>query len=258
MKAFIYNPENSPAHRLNPVTKIISLSVVFTVSMLFNHPLYLGCLIALVACLGTVSRSLPAMWKIKYLLLILFLFPTCLWSIYMDGTPVLLHWGPLQISSRGLNYGIAMGFRLTGMLMAGLILLATTRVEDFTAGLNRLGIPYRMSFSLTLAFRLVPLFYDTFQTVVQAQQSRGFILNTGNILQKIRRTLPVLIPVFVSGIRRTDQLAVALESKGFGYRRERTRLHPIRFSRSDRLLLSAAVLFLCVCIILRLTGQGKL
>ena len=258
MRAFIYQETDTPVHRLSPVAKTVTLVSLFSVSMVFNHPVYLFGLLAAVVFLGAISRTLAAMWNIKILLLLLFIFPTCLWSVYLSGSTVVYTLGPIDISIEGLLYGLSMGLRLSGMLMAGLILLGSTRTEDFTAGLTRMGIPYRMSFALTLAFRLVPLFFSTYQIITQAQQSRGFAIHSGSLLKRIRKTIPVLIPVFVSGIRRTDQLAIALESKGFGHVKQRTCLNPIRISRMDKITMIVSVLTVCSAIALRLAGYGKI
>ncbi len=184
---------------------------------------------------GGITSLLRKVWMI---LSIMFLFPAVLWSFYREGVEVIFELGPLLMTTEGLKYGIAMGFRLDGMLMAGLILLGTTSIEDFTAGLNKMGVPYRISFALSLAFRLVPLFFYNYSLIEQAQRSRGLNVKDGMIFRRIRKSIPLLIPVLVNGIRQSDQLAVALESKGFGAFSRRTRMEPLTFGKSDYLVIS--------------------
>jgi energy-coupling factor transport system permease protein len=258
MKAFIYCDVDSSLHRLSPVTKIMALAALFIISMIFNDPVYLTFVALAILALCFMAKILPALWKIKAMLILLFLFPTCLWSVYLDGSTQIAGLGPVDITREGFLYGLAMGLRLTGMLVAGLILLGTTKVEDFASGLHKLGIPYRISFSLTLAFRLVPLFFSTFQIITQAQQSRGLAIHSGHFLKRIKKTLPILIPVFVSGIRRTDQLAIALESKGFGFQKNRTCLNPVRITSSDKILLVIFGILVISAVVMRVAGFGKL
>lgn len=258
MKTYIYNPSNTFIHRLSPVTKIISLAAFFILTMTFNHPVYLVSILMVILSLTVLSKSLETLYKLRYLFLVMFLFPAALWSMYKEGFNVLYSIGPITITSEGLLYGIAMGMRLNGMLLAGLVLLVSTRVEEFTGGLQKLGIPYRMSFALSLAFRLVPLFFDTFYIIAQAQQSRGLALTTGNVFKRIKKTVPIFIPVFVSGIRRIDQLAIALESKGFGFSHQRTTLNPIKITYIDKFVLLGILSITVGGILARICGFGTL
>jgi len=139
------------------------------------------------------------------------------------------------------------------MLISGLVFLSCTRVEEFTAGLRKLGVPFAVSFALSLAFRLVPLFFSTTATVIEAQKSRGLDLESGNILTKLRKYLPLLVPIFVYAIRDTDMLSMALESKGFHPKGERTYyLEPV-MRRADWavLLLLAAMNLFCLWVALK-------
>src|SRR6185369_17779582 len=104
------------------------------------------------------------------------------------------------------------------------LFLATTTIEEFAFALSRLGVPYRAGFVLTLAFRLVPVFLDAALTVRDAQRCRGLDFTTGRIAERIARYVPVIVPVFIGGLRRADQMAFALEVRGFSSGRARTAL----------------------------------
>lgn len=97
-----------------------------------------------------------------------------------------------------------------------MLFLLTTKVEEFTVGLSSLGVPYRAGFAITLAFRLVPLFIDSALTVVQAQRLRGHDFDRGGPLQRIKRYVPVMVPVFMEALRKANNMAMALEARGFG------------------------------------------
>ena len=93
-------------------------------------------------------------------------------------------------------FGLGRGLKLAELLATSVLFLSTTKVEEFTAGLARLGVPYRVGFAITLAFRLVPLFIDSALTVVQAQSLRGYDFNRGGPLERVRRYVPVIDPGF--------------------------------------------------------------
>jgi energy-coupling factor transport system permease protein len=105
----------------------------------------------------------------------------------------------------------------------GLLFLTTTRIEEVADGLRRLGVPYLVGFTLTLAFRLVPVFFESAVTIVQAQRCRGLDLRRGGWITRLRHTAPVIVPVFIGALRRADRMAMALELRGFNSGRPRTR-----------------------------------
>jgi energy-coupling factor transport system permease protein len=102
------------------------------------------------------------------------------------------------------------------------LFLSTTKIEEFTYGLQRMRVPYRVSFAISLSFRLVPLFIDSAVTIVDAQRLRGYDFNQGGPLERVRRYVPVVIPVFMGALRKANNMAMALEARGFGFSHEPT------------------------------------
>jgi energy-coupling factor transport system permease protein len=139
-----------------------------------------------------------------------------------------------------------------------MIFLSTTRNEEIATGLVKLGLPYRFAFAISTALRLVPTIAATGSTIGQAQRSRGLDLESGNIIQRIRKNTPLLIPVFVSTIRSTNVFSMALESKGFGASPDRTYFLRLAMGRRDVLVLLVFALLLGAAAALRLMGYGGL
>jgi energy-coupling factor transport system permease protein len=139
-----------------------------------------------------------------------------------------------------------------------MIFLSTTRNEEIATGLVKLGVPYRFAFAVSTALRLVPTIAATGSTISQAQRSRGLDLESGNLLQKVRKNTPLLIPVFVSTIRSTNVFSMALESKGFGASPKRTYFLHLTMGRRDALVLAVLALILLAALFLRLAGYGGL
>jgi energy-coupling factor transport system permease protein len=137
-----------------------------------------------------------------------------------------------------------------------MIFLSCTRIEEFTAGLNKLGMPFSMSFALSLAFRLVPTFAATTSTVIQAQKSRGLDLESGWILSRIKKHVPLLIPIFIYAIRNADLLAMALESKSFGLRKDRTYYQEFKVGHADYIAIAFLVILDGLFICMRLNQMG--
>jgi len=128
------------------------------------------------------------------------------------------------------------------MIISGMIFLSTTKIEEIAGGLVKLKLPYRGAFAFSTAIRLVPMIVATSYTIIQAQKSRGLDLDSGSMLQRIRKYVPLVIPTLVSVIRGTNVFSMALESKGFGYSDTRTNLLELRMKRNDWLTLGVALL----------------
>jgi energy-coupling factor transport system permease protein len=129
---------------------------------------------------------------------------------------------------------------LVTFLGIGVVFLSTTKIEEFAYALTRVGMPYKVGFAMTMAFRLVPVFIDAAATVVQAQRCRGFNFDEGGVLQRMRRYVPVIVPVFMGALRRADGMAMALEARGFQSDRPRTSYERYTFGPRDTFALGCA------------------
>jgi energy-coupling factor transporter transmembrane protein EcfT len=245
MELFLYREAETGLHRLDSRTKILGMVVIFAVALLFSHPFLLGGLTAAVIGLSVLGRCLPNLRKMWVLLAVLFLYCLLLWPLFIQG--------PLD---KTLTFSLGMGLRLDVMLIAGVIVLSTTRIEDFTAGLQRLGLPGPMAFACSLAFRWVPAFLGTAHAIVQAQQARGLDLQGGNIVVRTGRYVPLVIPLMAHAIRQTRLLAMALEAKGFDPRATRLRSDASRFAAADFAVLAGLGLALAGALWLRWNGYG--
>src|SRR3712207_10320 len=180
---------------------------MFALPFVCLNPLYELAVLALVLFFGYLSQSLVNLKRIWFILLAILVITTILWSIVGSGqTPLFLF-----VEREALLYGISTALRIIITVIAGMIFLSTTRNEEVAIGLVRLGIPYRFAFAVSTALRLVPTIVETGLTIGQAQRSRGLDLDSGNIISRIRKHIPLLIPVFVSTIR-SDRKSTRLNS----------------------------------------------
>lgn len=252
----IYEPKDTAIHQLHPLTKLVGLAVVCAVAITFSHPVFICALGIPVVGLVFAARSFAAVRRVWKLMVILFLFSSVMWTFLMAGDDALISVGPLSIRRGPFFYGVAMGLRFNVMLLAGVVFAATTRVEDFTAALCMVGLPYRVSFALSLAFRLVPTFMETAVTIAQAQRCRGLDLDSGGFAARARKYIPLIVPVFMMAVRSADNLAMALESKGFGAARRRVSYEQYAFTMADVVVLVLCVAILVGSIVARVAGFG--
>lgn len=228
-----YVPLETPVHALDPRTKLLVFAAVLAglfTSGVVGAAVWLA---ALVGILGLARVPAPVVWNalraLGWILAITFLFQW-LWV------------GPRRLGGweAGAVSGVVMSLRLVGMLLAALLLAATTEPIRLADGLARLfgwlerfKVPVRdLSLVLTLALRFLPTVLEEAQRVVDAQRARGARFE-GGPLTRARRLLPLAVPLFVGSLHRADTLALAMEARGFQGGAPRTQWDPLRFRGAD-------------------------
>jgi energy-coupling factor transport system permease protein len=251
MRVNLYLDRQSVLQRLHPQLKLGLLAATFLSAYGMAQPLMLlpvavaeGMLIAVAGAAPNVRRFAPMFLAVPVATFLIWSF------FYGQGEP--LPWIPLPgrwaPSAQGLEYAAGMALKLEIFLASSVLFLSITRVEEFTEALRGLGMPYRMSFTVTMAFRLVPLFLSSALSVVVAQRARGLEFSRGNVFQRLARYVPVIVPVFMGALRRADAMAMALETRGFSRAGERTTFVRSRYAAPD--LVAGALMLLVVAVYL--------
>ena len=253
MALSLYLEPTSFLHRRHPIAKVLVLVMLFVAAFLLDHPALLAPLLVLVLLATVAAGALPVLSRMRWLMIPVFVFTTIIWTVFYPATA-----GAPVDRWVAFRYGLGMAFRLETFLVTGFLFLATTTIEEFAYALARLGLPYRVGFVLTLAFRLVPVFLDAALTVRDAQRCRGLDFTHGSLRERIARYVPVIVPVFIGGLRRADQMAFALEVRGFSSGRTRTSLPRPGLGAADLTFMAGAALVMAGAIALRVAGIGRL
>lgn len=257
MLTFFINKE-SIITNLHPVTRILCLIVLFTTPFLFNHPLYLLPLFLIFIATAIITHALKNLWRVSWIGFMLFIMSVVLWPFFYKGVTPFLNIGNIILTKEGVYFALSIALRLNCFLVLGIIFLTATRLEDITTGLNKLGLPYVISFSLSLAFRLTPLFMDSAMKVVTAQKARGLEIDKGSLLSRAKKHFPVIVPVLFIGLKKADQLAIALESKGFGNSVKRYHYLEHQVTKSDIIAYLMVLGLLVLLVSMRYRGIGIL
>lgn len=216
MPIYLYLDRATAIHRIHPTVKVFAIFAVFWSVYWVDHPLALLPIGLLLMAAAQFTRAWPNFRRLRWLFIMVVFFTTLAWMVfYRVGKPLLVL-GPIYVSRSSLIFGLGRGLKLAELLATSVLFLSTTKVEEFTVGLSSLGVPYRAGFAITLAFRLVPLFIDSALAVVQAQRLRGHDFDRGGPFERIKRYVPVMIPVFMGALRKANNMAMALEARGFG------------------------------------------
>lgn len=245
-------------HRRHPLVRLLGMAVLFVAAFVVERPLWQVPLLLPLLVLLWWTEAWRNVWRLRVLFVLVFGMTLLVWTVFYgaDGRPPWFAWGPVIVSRTAPWFGLGMALKLELFLGAGVLFLSTTRIEDFAYALTRLGVPYRVGFTMTMAFRLVPVFVDAATTVVQAQRCRGLDFERGGLWQRVRRYVPVIVPVFMGALRRADQMAMALDARGFQRGAARTALdaHPVRLGD----VVTAALLVAMAAAYVALAAAGRL
>jgi len=248
----IYLDRKTFFHKLDPRTKIVILLAAFVLILYFENPLWVLPLTLLILLHGYFSESLVNLKRIRLIMIILTISSMILWSFFSNGvTPFV--W---VIELEAFQFAMARTMVMLSLITEGMIFLSTTRTEEFVLGMIRFGLPYRVGFAISTAFRMVPTIVSNVFIIAQAQRSRGLDLDSGNLLQRIRKYIPLLIPVFVSTIRNTNVFGMALEAKGFGAQNDRTNYYSSEFGKGDYIVMLVMGVLFAVTTYLKIMGFG--
>ncbi|NGQ97216.1 energy-coupling factor transporter transmembrane protein EcfT [Brevibacillus sp. SYP-B805] len=245
-----YVPGDSFVHRLDPRSKL--LFVVFFALLVFlaNNPLTYAILLLFLA-IAVAASQIPASFLVNGLKPVWFilLFTVLLHLLMTKGGTVLFRWGWLSIEEEGVRQAIYVSLRLGLLVLGGSLLTLTTSPIDLTDGMERLfsplkrvGVPvHEIALMLSIALRFIPTLLEETDKIMKAQMARGADLETGHMLKRAKNIIPVVIPLFISAFRRAEELALAMEARGYRGGEGRTRLRQLAFSWRDGVLAGLAV-----------------
>jgi energy-coupling factor transport system permease protein len=150
-----------------------------------------------------------------------------------------------------LEYSLAMFLRFLVLVESFSVFFLTTSPDHLSLALEQTHVPYEFTFAFTTAVRFVPVLAEEAQTIMDAQKARGLELERGNFLKRVRNYIPILIPLIVSAIRRSLELAEAMESRAWGITPKRTNLYVLKIKLGDIVLLALSIVLLVVGIYVR-------
>ena len=247
-----YFPGNTPAHRLDPRTKlllvILYIVALFCAKGIFSYGLTALVLFACVRVSGVGWKPLVRGLK-PVLFIVIF---TGLLNMFMTPGDPVVQLAFLQITRQGLINALRMVLRIMMLIMGTFLLTYTTSPISLTDGLERLLDPlkklrvpvHELAMVMSIALRFIPTLIEETDKIMSAQKARGADFESGNLVERARAMLPILVPLFVSAFRRADELAVAMECRCYHGGEGRTKLHVLQYRRADFAVLAAGVLLM--------------
>lgn len=237
-----YFPGNSVIHRLDSRVKLV-LDILYLV-ILFTAQSYTGLLLGMlfmVMCYMLARIKLVMILKSVKPILPLMIFTGILNLFFVKGETPLFKWEFIEIYPEGVNTALFMLIRVITLIVGMSLLTYTTSpimltdaIERLLSPLKKIHVPvHELSMMMTIALRFIPTLVEETDKIMSAQKARGADFDSGNLFQRAKALLPILVPLFVSAFRRADELAVAMESRCYHGGEGRTRLRQLKYRRND-------------------------
>ena len=250
-----YFPGKSPVHQLDPRTKLIVL-VAYIVALFAAKSWisYAVCFGFLAVTIGISTIPVKSIVKGMKPLVVILIFTGLLNLFFTEGETVLVDAKIFTISLEGLIRAIFMVCRILMLITATFLLTYTTSPISLTDGLETLMSPlkklhlpvHELSMMMCIALRFIPTLIEETDKIMSAQKARGADFENGNLMQRVKALVPILVPLFISAFRRADELATAMECRCYQGGEGRTKMKLLRYHRGDLKTFGLSALLLCV------------
>lgn len=246
--------KDSPIHDLDPRMKIM-ITMILVIGLFFigSFPGFLGVALFILLAIHLSKLSLSFILKGLRPVLFILIFTLIIHFFFTRGGAVLLDWWIFRIESVGVYTGFFMATRIMLLISFTSLLTLTTSPIQLTDGLEYLLTPFKkvglpaheLAMMMTIALRFIPTLLEEAEKIMKAQKARGADFESGNIFQRARSLIPLLVPLFLSAFRRADDLAMAMEARCYRGGEGRTRMKELILKPLDWMALA----FSCIMIV---------
>ena len=254
-----YYPVDSVVHRLDPRTKLFG-TMVFIASLFIADNIW-GYVIATAVLAAAIKiTKVPFRFIVRGLkaIMILLVISVSFNLFLTDGHVLAILW-IFKITTEGLRLAFFMGVRLVYLVIGSSLMTLTTTPNQLTDGLekglgflNRVNVPvHEVSMMMSIALRFIPILVEETDKIMKAQMARGADFDTGNLIQKAKAMVPLLVPLFISAFRRATDLAMAMEARCYRGGEGRTKMKPLKYGQADHDAYMIFALYLVVMIAAR-------
>lgn len=253
-----YNTD-SVIHRLDPRVKII-FTLVYVITLFFprNPFLYLAAFLMLAVYIRLSRVPLKFILKGLKALGMIILFTVVVNLFTVKGVIVIFQWKFIRITETGLISAVYLGLRLVLMIIGSSMMTYTTTPNALTDGLEKmlgwmkkLNVPvHEFAMIMSIALRFVPILVEELDKIMKAQMARGIDFKEGKLLARLRKLMPIILPLFVSAVRRSNELALAMDARCYHGGEGRTKMKPLQYCRQDYIAYLFVMIYLIVMVVL--------
>ncbi len=239
MKGFEFRELDSPIHRLDPRVKLLYSCCMLVLSLLFVNIFVLMLILTTSIPLVLLGRVIK-----RWLNMIRGLIPLLVFIFVVNFL--------FSPNINGLEYATSMTLRFLALSSTFSVVFLTTSPESLAMALIKMKVPYEFTLAFTMAVRFLPTLARDLQRIIDAQRARGLELEKGGFLKRVKNFIPILVPLMVYEIRRSFQIAEAMESRGFGLPKKRTFLYEAKFSKTDYIVTLIILTLVAIMVLLKI------
>ena len=253
-----YYPADSVLHKLDPRVKLFA-TVIYVIA-LFSFKGFVG-LALITAFLYAVIKisKVPFKFMTKGLkAIVILVIITSVFNLFATpGDIVFWKWKSLQVTDVGIIQAVLMTLRLIYLIIGTSLMTLTTTPNQLTNGLetalaplNKINVPvHSIAMMMSIALRFIPILIEETDKIMKAQMARGADFENGNLIQKAKAMVPLLVPLFVSAFRRAEDLAMAMEARCYNGGEGRTKMKPLKYQKNDYKAYAILIVFLVAVIV---------
>lgn len=256
-----YFPGDSVVHRMDPRFKIV-MTLLFIAMLFMGQHLY-SLIFGIIFCLLALALSrIPVrlIWKSIKPLLVILMITAVLDLFFIDGGKVYFKWLFFQITEDGVRTAILMVVRIVILLIGSSLLTYTTSpialtdaIERLLSPLKKIHVPvHAFAMMMTIALRFIPTLLEETDKIMTAQKARGASFSEGNLIQRAKALVPVLVPLFVSAFRRAEELATAMECRCYRGETGRTKMRQLHAAGRDYAAMTVTILLFAVAVAVKI------
>jgi energy-coupling factor transport system permease protein len=246
-----YLPTGSVIHKTDPRIKILIIFVYIVFLFMIQSFLGYGLMVLWVIA-ATLASKLPlkmifrGLKPLRWIILITFIINI----LFTQGTP-LFTIGPASVSKEGVILALRMAVRLSLLVLGTSLLTLTTSpvtltdgIEGLLSPIKKVGFPaHELAMMITIALRFIPTLIDETDKILKAQMARGADFESGNIINRAKNMVPLIVPLLLSSINRADELSIAMEARCYNGDKGRTKLNPLELKTNDFLILGLCLIY---------------
>ena len=255
-----YYPADSVVHKLDPRVKLFATMIYIIALFTFRGILGFAIITGMLIFMIKISK-VPFSYIVKGLkAIVVLLLITAVFNLVFTPTGTeYWHWGPFHLTSTGIMNAVLMTIRLIYLIIGTSLMTLTTTPNQLTDGLekslgflNRVHVPvHTIAMMMSIALRFIPILMEETDKIMKAQEARGASFDSGNLIDKTKALIPLLVPLFISAFRRANDLAMAMEARCYRGGDSRTKMKPLIYRRRDVMGYGVLISFLACIIVTR-------
>lgn len=263
-----YSDIDSPIHKLTGASKLIALILWSIASMItYDTRVLIGMFIISIIVFKISKVEFKQVSFVLYVILVflllnniaIFIFsPYEGVHIYHSRTELFKIAGPYTVTMEQLFYQFNITLKYFSIIPMALLFMVATNPSEFAASLNKIGVSYKIAYSVSIALRYIPDVQRDYQDISFAQQARGIDMSKKErVTTRIKNSIAILMPLIFSSLERIETISTAMELRAFGSNKKRTWYNEKEFKKNDYIAIGIVALILVITIIANIQNKGR-